>query len=419
LLGIGLGLELVNLGVGGGSCLALGLRFLGALGGDVGAGLGERGVDLGAVLLLRDDADLLRRGSAGDRGQHSLGASGGWWRRGQFLGRGFGIDVVLSHRGAAVGAAQRLEPRGRVLEVGAILVGAPLRLALHREIGGRTGLGRDARDGGRELVERASHLPGLALGHLRCLGIIGAGVAVSGPRAEPRGDRPLDRGDDLRDRLMLRGSLGLLRRLDARHLGLDRVVRRVLGGFRIMGRLRIVCGLGIGCGWRAPSLGFTAAGAAAAPVLICFGGFACCVARALAASALAAVCICPNKRVILSGRTPRSYPRPISGLVAPRLGASFRGFAAASPPPSAEAALAAESSTGRTADTSSPPVSDASWPASAPARCADTRLTMRRRTRGQPRDLSTSCSAAPRCILGGVIPGGPGCRLPVARSDDP
>ena len=55
-----------------------------------------------------------------------------------------------------------------------------------------------------------------------------------------------------------------------------------------------------------PPVGLPAAGTTAAPVLICFGGLACCAARALAASALAARCNWPNKRLILSGGTPRS-----------------------------------------------------------------------------------------------------------------
>lgn len=58
--GVGLGLELADVGVGLGPRLLFLLGVLRALGGGVGAGLGERGIDLRAMLLLGNDAYFFR-----------------------------------------------------------------------------------------------------------------------------------------------------------------------------------------------------------------------------------------------------------------------------------------------------------------------------------------------------------------------
>src|SRR4029079_1265611 len=208
---------------------------LAALAADVAAGLGERGVDLGAVLLLGDKARLLGRRGAVDGGQRRVGhraARDG--RGGQLLGRNGGLDVVLVHRDAGVGAALGLELRGLGLEVGAVLVGARLGLALHLQLGRRASIGGDVGCGRRQLVERARHLLCLCVRHARG-GLVGgaAAGAAAAPRAEPRRDRLRDVGDDLaRGLLLLRGLalLGLLVGLAARHLALDGVIGQLLGG---------------------------------------------------------------------------------------------------------------------------------------------------------------------------------------------
>jgi hypothetical protein len=117
----------------------------------------------------------------------------------------------------------------------------------------------------------------------------------------------------------------------------------------------------------APSFDVASFGAAVAPALLCIGGLACCAARNLVMSALAAVWIRPNNRLIMSGRTPRSCPSAISGVAVAEFGVSLCGFAGTPPP--APPAPPGAGSPGITAVTASSPASATSCPES--ASCAE------------------------------------------------